>query len=338
MSKINTSKLAAAKLNNTENIILSKIYGAVQTYNTMENLPKQEKVHLLESVLVGCADWLTSHRPKDTATNKARWEALDDLAKQVVDEGDKLGARFLTGPTNWRDVDSARENRSYWLEYLSPQHGAAHLLSDEYYRWRTGSGAPDESFWEYIRQNPPEGLTLVHYYGGTAEAEKYRVVFKAGLLTRASDDSPFHTEHLSTEFSGKGWAIFVVSYEGAMYAHKHEAGVFHHSTFLSGSAVMAAGELCCDNGAVKCITGKSGHYMPSKENLAAFVRQFPMLPRKAVVIPDFAAKPLPAYWVQEFKFNASGAAQSLKRAAVDAALPVWAKSGVKTNMLNKIAA
>ena len=335
MSKINTSKLAAAKLNNTENTILSKIYGAVQTYNTMENLPKEEKVHLLESVLVGCGEWLTSHRPKTTTTNTARWAALDDLAKQVIEEGDKLGARFLTGPTDWKRIDGRK--RSYWLEYLSPEHIATSFLSEKFDFWCSGAGNPDDSFWEYVQVNPPTDPTLVKYYGGTAEAEKFRVVFKAGQLVRADDDSPFHTEHLSTEFSGKGWAIFVVSYEGAMCAHKHEAGLFHHSTFLSGSAVMSAGELCCDGGLVKCITGKSGHYMPKKENLVAFVQHFPMLPRKAVIIPEFAGKTLAAYTVQEFKFNSFGAARSLKRAEVDAALPSWARKGV-TSMLDKIPA
>jgi hypothetical protein len=338
MTKLNTSKLTdAAKLHTTDNEILKGVYGAVQTYNTMETLPKQEKVYLLERILVGCGEWLTSHRPKTTPTNNARWAALDDLAKQVIGEGDQLGARFLTGPTDWKTIGSPQNQRSYWLEYLSPQHGVGYTLSGAFERWRNGDGDPADGFWDYVQMNPPYGLTLVKYYGGTAKGEKRRVVFKAGQLVRASDDSPFHTQLLSTAVSGQGWAIFVVSFEGAMYAHKHEVGVFHHSTFLSGSAVMAAGELCCDGGVVKCITAKSGHYMPSKENLAAFVRHFPMLPRKAVIIPDFAANPLPAYTVQEFRFNSSGAAPSLKRAQVDAALPPWAKGGL-TNMMNKIAA
>lgn len=333
---LNASKLTtAAKINKSDNIILSGIYGAVQTYNTMENLPKQEKVYLLERILVGCGEWLTSHRPKTTATNTARWAALDDLAKQVIEEGDKLGARFLSGPTDWKRIDARK--RSYWLEYLSPKHVATNVLSAEFDFWCSGSGNPNDSFWEYLQMKPPTEATLVKYYGGTAEAERYRVVFKAGQLIQASDDSPLHTQNLSTGFSGQGWGIFVVSFEGAMYAHQHEIGVFHHSTFLSGSAVMAAGELCCDSGVVKCITAKSGHYMPTKENLAAFVRHFPTLPRKAVIIPDFTVKPLGAYWVQEFKFNTSGGARSLKRAEVAAALPAWAKSGV-TDMLNKIAA
>jgi hypothetical protein len=336
MGKLSTSKLVDAKVGTTNNIILSGVYGAAQTYNTNENLPNQEKVNLLERILVGCGEWLTSHRPKTTATNVARWAALDDLAKQVIAEGGKLGARFLTGPTDWKTIGPAQSQRSYWLEYLSPQHGVGYVLSEEFEKWRNGAGGANDSFWEYIRTSAPYNALMVKYYGGTAKAEKRRVVFKAGQLVRASDDSPFDTQQLITAASGQGWGIFVVSMEGAMYAHKHEVGVYHHSTFLSGSAVMAAGELCCERGVVKCVTGKSGHYVPSKENLAAFVRQFPMLPSKAVIIPDFSANPLPAYWMSEFRFSGSGA-KGLKRAQVDGALPGWAKNGGVPTMLNKIA-
>jgi hypothetical protein len=280
---------------------------------------------------------LTSHRPKATATNAARWAALDDLAKQVVAEGDKLGARFLTGPTDWKTIGPRFSEQSYWLEYLSPGHGIGFALSGSFKDWCNGAGAANDSFWDYIQHNPPYDLKLVKYYGGTAKAEKRRVEFKAGKLVRAGDGSPFDSQGLATATSGAGWAIFVVSPEGKTYAYKHKLGEYHHSTFLSGSAVMAAGELCCDQGVVKCITAKSGHYRPSKENMGAFVCQFPMLPQKTVVIPDFSANPLPAYWVSEFRFNVSGKAKSLKRAQVDSALPIWAKGGV-TAMLNKIAA
>ena len=334
MGMLNTSKLVDAKFSSTKNAVLDGLYGAVQTYNTMENLPKQEKVNLLERILVGCGDWLTSHRPKATPTNTARWAALDDLAKQVIAEGDKLGARFLTGPTDWKTIGNAQ--RSYWLEFLSLQHGVGYVLSGEFEKWRNGAGGANDSFWDYIRISAPYNPLMVKYYGGTAKAEKRRVAFKAGKLVRTSDDLPFDTQALQTAASGAGWAIFVVSLTGAMYAHKHEVGIYHHSTFLSGSAVLAAGELCCDQGVIKCVTAKSGHYAPSKENMAAFVRQFPMTPPKAVIIPDFTKDPLPAHLVSEFKFSGA-VAPSLKCAQVDAALPLWAKGGV-TAMLNKIAA
>ena len=122
---------------------------------------------------------------------------------------------FRTGPNSLEAIDRSSDNqRSYWLEYLSPQHGVGYTLSAAFERWRNGDGGPDDSFWDYVRMNPPYGLTLVKYYGATAKAEKRRVVFKAGQLVRASDDLPFRqSKLLSTAVSGQGWAIFVVSFE-----------------------------------------------------------------------------------------------------------------------------
>ena len=62
MTKLNTSKLTdAAKLHTTDNEFLKIVYGLVQNYNTMETLPKQEKVYLLERILVGCGHWFNFH-------------------------------------------------------------------------------------------------------------------------------------------------------------------------------------------------------------------------------------------------------------------------------------
>lgn len=334
---INTRKLVDAKLDTTKNDTLKVVYDLVGLYNSGSLPSTLEKINVLERILLGAGDWLTSHRPKTTATNLARWSALDDLASQAALEGNKLGAKFLTGPTDWKTIESATpKNRSYWLEFLAPQHGPGYVLSDTFKAWRDGAGPPDESFWEYLNINPPYNATMVKYYGNTPNAEKRRMVFKAGKLHRVSDDSLFDSQALSTAFSGSGWAIFVVSPDGKLYAHKHKVGVFHHSTFLSGSAVMAAGELVVQQGVVKCITAKSGHYAPNVDNMRAFVRAFPDIPGQAVILPDFASTPLPAYRVSEFRFGGK-TPKGLKRADVTATIPVWAQAGVAA-MLGKITA
>ncbi|MFZ1827500.1 MAG: hypothetical protein WAW42_01750 [Candidatus Competibacteraceae bacterium] len=330
---INTAKLQSAKIHTTQhNDTLKALWGTVQVYNTTANLPKIEKIYILERILLGAGEWLTSHPPTTTATNQARWAAMDDLAKQAIDEGAKLDARFLTGPTNWKTISHA--NRSYWLEYLSPKHRVGFELAPLFEHWRT-HGAAHQTFWEYVNIAAPYGASLVKYYGATAKAEKRRVIFKEdGKLYRATDDTPFHTALLETAASGHGWAIFVVSPEGKMYAHKHVVGKYHHSTFLSGSAVIAAGELVADHGVVKFVTAKSGHYVPTIENMRTFVRQFPKIPPSAVIMPNFTPNPPPAHRVGEFKFTASP--KALKRAEALAALPVWARDTGAMGMINKI--
>lgn len=51
----------------------------------------------------------------------------------------------------------------------------------------------------------------------------------------------------------------------SIYAGSHEEGYFHHSSFLAGKPVSAAGEIEVNNGILKTITDKSGHYRPTAE-------------------------------------------------------------------------
>ncbi len=58
-------------------------------------------------------------------------------------------------------------------------------------------------------------------------------------------------------------AIFVMSKDGKFYISKQdEYGVFHHSSFLSGAEVSAAGEIVIENGIIFSVSNKSGHYLP----------------------------------------------------------------------------
>ncbi|MBT3394270.1 MAG: hypothetical protein HN411_04080 [Waddliaceae bacterium] len=79
----------------------------------------------------------------------------------------------------------------------------------------------------------------------------------------------FDTSYESTAHGGEGYAIIVISPEQKMYAASHIRGVFHHSSFLGDSAVLAGGEIKTDSsGKIIAISGKSGHYRPEDtENL-----------------------------------------------------------------------
>lgn len=69
-------------------------------------------------------------------------------------------------------------------------------------------------------------------------------------------------------------AIFVMSPRGHLYISKiQEIGKFHHSTFLSGKKVAAAGEIIIEDGVIKLITDKSGHYRPLLETLETNLRK-----------------------------------------------------------------
>ncbi|NOQ71998.1 MAG: hypothetical protein GQ574_08350 [Crocinitomix sp.] len=63
-------------------------------------------------------------------------------------------------------------------------------------------------------------------------------------------------------------AIFVMSETGEIFISKlDEFGVFHHSSFLSGEKIAAAGEIIIEEGIIKYVNNKSGHYMPLIDNV-----------------------------------------------------------------------
>lgn len=96
-----------------------------------------------------------------------------------------------------------------------------------------------------------------------AERQSYRIHIKDGKLYEASGKL-FDTRDASTHFSGAGRAIFVMSSTGELYASKvQDVGKFHHSSLLAGADVMAAGEMEVEEGMLKLVTRKSGHYQPS---------------------------------------------------------------------------
>ena len=115
----------------------------------------------------------------------------------------------------------------------------------------------------------------VKYLKTTEQRNQYRFgVDGEGRLMRGPDQQqPFDTSEFETHFSGKGWAIYVMDPDGKMYAHNHKVGRFHHSSFLAGSEAAGAGEIKVENGVIKVISNKSGHYQPSPIQLVQTLQE-----------------------------------------------------------------
>lgn len=61
---------------------------------------------------------------------------------------------------------------------------------------------------------------------------------------------------------------------GNIYASKSQAvGKFHHSSFLAGKPVAAAGEISVKDGIIESVSRKSGHYWPDEDHLAQFMEE-----------------------------------------------------------------
>ncbi len=107
-------------------------------------------------------------------------------------------------------------------------------------------------------------------YLNAQERAQYALTIRDGKLYDASGKL-FDTTGGSSVFAGgSGNAIFVMGRDGKLYASlEQQVGHFHHSSLLAGKPVATAGEMAVENGVIKSISNRSGHYMPSEE----FTRQ-----------------------------------------------------------------
>jgi hypothetical protein len=115
---------------------------------------------------------------------------------------------------------------------------------------------------EDVLPNPIWG-TAVRYLSATDRAA-YALSFSGGLI-RDANGNLFDTRNATSVHSSSPRAIFVMDSNGTFYASNDQMiGDFHHSSFLAGGAVAAAGELEVENGVLKTISDKSGHYRPRR--------------------------------------------------------------------------
>ena len=104
-------------------------------------------------------------------------------------------------------------------------------------------------------------------YCNAEERKEWQLTISLGHVLNKSGEL-YHTGKKETHFSGRGWAIYVIDYEDNWYSNTHKVGHFHHSSFMSGNPVQAAGEIAVNNGKVIAITNKTGHYKAGQSELA----------------------------------------------------------------------
>lgn len=111
-------------------------------------------------------------------------------------------------------------------------------------------------------------------YLDEVEREDYKLHVDDDGLMRTSSGRLFDTTHAGSLWHPQGGrAIFVMDQHGDIFASKHQIeGRFHHSSFLGGEPVGAAGELGVKDGKVQLISNNSGHYQPTKTNTYDFIK------------------------------------------------------------------
>lgn len=348
--------LNRAGLSDSKNPLLKDIYAEVLEYNRLwRPLPNPAaspeivamRITRMDFILLTISYYITEKRRHDGHSRPARWNALTTLWKAILDEFDKLGVICLTSPADFRTIsDSAR---SYWLERADKMNRPGFELSNAFNKWLAGiqSGGRRDSFWEWIRLGNTGGTVSGRYavnYNDRVGDFMYDLEVHVGQGNKLfkCDDSEFDSRGLDSVASGKGWAIWVCStpirstdsgpLSHRMFSHKHVQGKFHHSSFLTGGSVVAAGEWVVDDGMIKAITAKSGHYKPRPQDLKRFVDLFPQIPGDALIRPnlrdvDDADHLVKFYTVSDFRARGLSAAP-VRKADFTTKVPSWANKRI----------
>jgi hypothetical protein len=166
----------------------------------------------------------------------------------------KLGIIPAYDPKKPKEVKKAKERAKYrrnvwsllqaygWAEEQIDQHLTSEVNADGVRVYKISGSA-------------------VSYVQDPAERGSWAVV-PGPEFTHAQSGEKLDTSQMYSKFSGRGWGIFVMDRAGNMYVGRHRVGLFHHSSFLAGKKVAAAGEIRVIDGRIQGITAKSGHYMP----------------------------------------------------------------------------
>jgi hypothetical protein len=169
-----------------------------------------------------------------------------------------------------------------WMTTLSPEHQAAELKQEKVVRGDKVIGP--KAYWR------PKGTPLhdapVRYLSAEERAayelqlkKDERRFYWQGKLYSTKDASQW-----SASQNVQGRAIFVMTTDRRLYVadqatestrkSSQEGWLFHHSSFLGGEPVAAAGELVFEDGCLKGITDGSGHYRPELKHMRQVLQLF----------------------------------------------------------------
>ncbi|WP_378181399.1 fibronectin type III domain-containing protein [Aquimarina sp. SS2-1] len=174
----------------------------------------------------------------ETGTAKGEYEGTD-----ILQNGNEVGFKKLTN-----EVDDT------W-KYFDPvgSTGNSYSGKDLEIKYTEGSMAEFEKGVKYLNESQRLEYEVFVQYD--------RIVDSNGNLVNTKGSVEIRNDGLSYDTDK---AIFVMSENGKIYISKNRAyGEFHHSSFLSGEKISAAGEITIENGIIKIISNESGHYKPS---------------------------------------------------------------------------
>jgi hypothetical protein len=274
-----TPLVFAADVSKSKNPYLKTIAQATTCYNLLLKLTVNQKqknsAYLLDGKMVGSLDAIVKSgmgyilsRPHCSRSDRGqdRIEKIGQLISQIFDHAEYFGIKFLHGDLG----KTAKWN--YWVERATqhwiedPKKMKAKLVA-----W---INLTEKSVAKPFSDELTDSDNTLEYFT-EADRAKYEVQFKGRSIVHNSGNV-LNTKRGTGSFSSlNGSYIYVCSARTRkIYTAPSEQGKLHHSSFLSGEPVLAAGDWVVENGILKLINGESGHYRPAGANIEFFLRVF----------------------------------------------------------------
>ncbi|CAI5723036.1 unnamed protein product [Hyaloperonospora brassicae] len=218
-----------------------------------------------------------------------RWRQVRLHMRQLTRGLKRCRARTVDGSNAAVTCCASMLHKDFWLEALDVQHRYGFHLRAFHRTWklemaREGqllTDQDDASFFHWLDHGQGRFVDLPECsqqylrstrveYCTEAQREDYEIEFallpcsneKKISVRYAASKQVVHTDDRSK------W-IFVLDLCGRLYLGRKRKGRFHHSSFVSGAPIFAAGKIAIAHGVIVAIEPHSGHFKPRLENLLA---------------------------------------------------------------------
>ncbi|ETM03547.1 hypothetical protein L917_00255 [Phytophthora nicotianae] len=245
--------------------------------------------HLLPDVRPDAIELMqcTKPCPSTPPHAAARWQQVRSRMGQLTRGIKRCRLRNISGESEHVTCRPSMLHKDFWLEALDKQHRYGFHLRAFHKAWKlemaereneTGT-SEDASFFHWLDHGNGKNVDLPECsqqqlrttqveYCNAEQRKSYELKFVSneeddiGRVQYAASACVVNTDELSK------W-IFVIDLSGRMYLGRKRKGRFHHSSFVSGAPILAAGKVIIKNGIIIAVEPHSGHFKPRLENLLA---------------------------------------------------------------------
>ncbi|KAF9988732.1 hypothetical protein BGZ75_008668 [Mortierella antarctica] len=219
--------------------------------------------------------------PQTPTEKKARWawrraeflgSRLGKLTEHWLEMSDKkhrYGSNLKPYHEHWLQQDTS-QNFFYWLD----KGDGKSLDLEERPRARL-----EEQRVQYLQEHERDQFAVHVVDGLLYYKESGRAVHTLPTSVQAGDDIDVSqvlpdadagddeaTRMEKKRIRNKSKYIYVTDPKGTLYVAQKKKGNFHHSSFLGGGTVCAAGGIIINHGKLVKINPKSGHYRPGQRH------------------------------------------------------------------------